>query len=234
MIRVAGASVTGRRLVTNRTISVQFVAVGDQTATPRHAGHGASARESSSRSSASSSASVTSSSTMVCADSTKPCVASRSARAIAVGLPARIAPDAWPARICSLGDREDRVLGAAAAREQVGQQQLGVELDDAQEQLVVAQRADGADDPVDEAVRPGRGRTPRRRPRPRRRRPTRGSSGRPAAAACPTRRGRSSSARRRPGGRSRSASYAASRRRGCTRGRCRDRRHAARAAEPSL
>ena len=50
-----------------------------------------------------------------------------------------------------LGDRQDRVLGATPAGEQVGQQQLGVELDDAQEQLVVAQRADRPDDPVDEA-----------------------------------------------------------------------------------
>ena len=133
-----------------------------------------------------------------------------------------------------LGDRQDRVLRATPAGEQVGEQQLGVELDDAQEQLVVAQRADRPDDPVDEARRSGRGRRPRPRPRRRRRRPTRGSSGRPAAAACPTRRGRSSSARRRPGGRPRSASYAASRRRGCSRGRCRDRRRAARAAEPSL
>ena len=50
------------------------------------------------------------------------------------------------------GDRQDQVLRAAATGEEVGEDQLGVELDDPHEQLVLAQRPDGADDALGDPV----------------------------------------------------------------------------------
>ena len=50
---------------------------------------------------------------------------------------------------------EEGLLAAAATREQVGEQQLGVELDDPDEQLVVAQPGDGVDETRGRGRRPG-------------------------------------------------------------------------------
>ena len=107
-------------------------------------------------SSSSSSASETRSSTIVCAEITKPWAASTSARAIAVGSPSRTSPAGLAGDDRVVGDREDQVLRAAAARQQVGEDQLGVELDDPHEQLVVAERPDRADDAADEPIDGGR------------------------------------------------------------------------------
>ena len=96
------------------------------------------------------------SSTIVWAESTNPCVASSSARASTSASAVADLADGL-ARAQLVGDQvEDRLLRAAAPRQQVRQQQLGVELDDAHEQLVLAKRPHGtqggADDPLD---RPG-------------------------------------------------------------------------------
>ena len=61
------------------------------------------------------------------------------------------------AGLLALGDRvggegQDQLLRAAAPGEQVGEDQLGVELDDPDEQLVLAQLPDGADDRVGDAL----------------------------------------------------------------------------------
>ena len=115
-------------------------------------GHGASARASRWRARRRGRPRTPASSTMVCALSDE-AVGGRAAapRAIGSGSPARISPAAWPSPIRSTSRSSDRLLGAAAPREQVGQQQLGVELDDPHEQLVVAQRPDRRDHLVDQS-----------------------------------------------------------------------------------
>ena len=85
-------------------------------------------------------------STMVCADSVKPWAASTSERARTTGSPR---PDG--AVLLALGDERrqplgDHLLAAAAPVEQVGEQHLGVDVDDPAEQGVLAQRLHGRDD----------------------------------------------------------------------------------------
>ncbi len=92
-------------------------------------------------------------STMVCAESVNPWQASSSERARRSGSPARTEPPAWPSPD-EVGEHGgDRLLAAPSAVEQVGQQQLGVDVEDPAQQLVGAQAADRGDhacgDPVE-------------------------------------------------------------------------------------
>ena len=68
------------------------------------------------------------------------------------GRPSRTVPSAWPAPMALAEQVEHQVLVPAAALEQVGQQQLGVDLDDAHEHRVGAQRGDRARHALDDRV----------------------------------------------------------------------------------
>ena len=92
-------------------------------------------------------------STMVCADSVKPWAASTSDRASDRGV-----AGADGAVLLALGDERrqalgDHLLAAAAPVEQVGEQHLGVDVDDPAEQRVLAQCLHGRDDAAADPAR---------------------------------------------------------------------------------
>ena len=116
--------------------------------------HGVRYRSRSSRRSASRSATPTSSA-MVPAEITNPCVVRSTARASSAASAARTrAVGLTPPDV--VGEPgEDAVLAGPAPVDQVGQQGLRIDVDDAPEHRVFAQRADRADHAVDDAVPDG-------------------------------------------------------------------------------